>query len=57
MPPNPNDTTGFALDMTGMGKGMAFVNGYPIGRYWMIEVINYFFLLCYIFSFSKHEMG
>jgi hypothetical protein len=36
MPPNPNDTTGFALDMTGMGKGMAYVNGHMIGRYWMI---------------------
>ena len=38
MPPNPSNTTGFALDMTGMGKGMAYVNGRMIGRYWMIEV-------------------
>jgi len=37
MPSNPNGTTGFALDMTGMGKGMAFVNGYNIGRYWMVK--------------------
>eukprot|EP00026_Physarum_polycephalum_P003422 Phypoly_transcript_03433.p1 GENE.Phypoly_transcript_03433~~Phypoly_transcript_03433.p1 ORF type:complete len:668 (+),score=82.90 Phypoly_transcript_03433:402-2405(+) len=40
MPPNPNDTTGFALDMIGMGKGMAFVNGHMIGRYWMIEGVG-----------------
>ena len=28
--------TAFALDLSAMGKGMAFVNGFNIGRYWLI---------------------
>lgn len=34
-----SDTIGtgpFALDLSGMGKGAAWVNGHPIGRYWNI---------------------
>lgn len=38
MPPNPNQTVGYALDFHGMTKGVAFVNGHNIGRYWNITV-------------------
>ncbi|KAM9977244.1 hypothetical protein ACTFIR_011103 [Dictyostelium discoideum] len=30
-------STVYALDMTSMSKGMIWVNGYSIGRYWLIE--------------------
>ena len=31
------ETTAFALDLSSMYKGHAFVNGFDIGRYWMIN--------------------
>ncbi|MDK3157968.1 beta-galactosidase [Kamptonema cortianum] len=34
-PEDPRDA--FALDLLGMGKGLAWVNGQCIGRYWLIE--------------------
>ena len=30
------EQTAFALDMSGMNKGVAYVNGFDIGRYWLI---------------------
>lgn len=31
---DPNQTS-YALDLTGLNKGIAFVNGFNIGRYWL----------------------
>ena len=29
--------TAYALDLSGMGKGVAYVNGFNIGRYWLVR--------------------
>jgi len=34
--PTPAGSTPLALDMTGLGKGFAYVNGHGLGRYWNI---------------------
>jgi len=34
--PTPSGTGPLALDMTGLGKGFAYVNGHGLGRYWNI---------------------
>lgn len=33
--------TDWHLDMAGLGKGMAFINGHPLGRYWLIAAHGY----------------
>ncbi|KAN0012295.1 hypothetical protein ACTFIU_007593 [Dictyostelium citrinum] len=35
--PNDISSTVYALNMSSMNKGMIWVNGYSIGRYWLIE--------------------
>ncbi|KAK5580579.1 hypothetical protein RB653_000599 [Dictyostelium firmibasis] len=35
--PNDIGSTVYALNMSSMNKGMIWVNGYSIGRYWLIE--------------------
>jgi len=34
--PTPAGSDPLALDMTGLGKGYAYVNGHGLGRYWNI---------------------
>lgn len=35
--PPSNASNGYALDLSSMGKGFAYVNGHHIGRYWLLK--------------------
>jgi hypothetical protein len=36
-----NSDADFRIDADGLGKGMLFINGHMLGRYWLIEGIGY----------------